>query len=186
MIGDARGFIDPIFSSGVFLSMKTAYLVSNSVELQLADGPDRGQPALVEAYRLVSGAYGFVHRMIRLFYNPHAITWAEVGTDKQVHKAHESAMAAGHYMLAGDFFENHERYADFFTLLEDPKMFKRYKNVVIDRPDLNDTSCHTATEVAFPPGARGANEFAAVESATAGAMGRTPTEVNASAEAAQV
>jgi hypothetical protein len=28
MIGDARGFIDPIFSSGVFLSMKSAYLVS--------------------------------------------------------------------------------------------------------------------------------------------------------------
>ena len=31
MIGDARGFIDPIFSSGVFLSMKTAFLVSDAI-----------------------------------------------------------------------------------------------------------------------------------------------------------
>src|SRR5207248_2985566 len=35
MIGDARGFIDPIFSSGVFLSMKSAFLVSSAVNAQL-------------------------------------------------------------------------------------------------------------------------------------------------------
>src|SRR5438093_1331463 len=54
MIGDARGFIDPIFSSGVFLSIKTAYLVSDAVERQLADGPDVGQRALAGAYDKVT------------------------------------------------------------------------------------------------------------------------------------
>src|SRR5439155_15817299 len=105
MVGDARGFIDPIFSSGVFLSMKTAFLVSDAVRTRLAEGEEAGLGKLTAAYELVTGAYGFVHRMIRLFYNPHAVTWAEVGSEKQIHKAHESAMTAGHFMLSGDFFE---------------------------------------------------------------------------------
>jgi len=167
MIGDARGFIDPIFSSGVFLSMKTAYLVSDAVELQLANHPEKGKTAMEEAYQKVTGAYGFVHRMIRLFYNPHAITWAQVGADKQVHKAAESAMATGHFMLAGDFFENHERYTDFFKLLEEPKMFQRYKTVVIDRADFSDTSCQMSAEQAFHTLTTANGEGSQVESATA-------------------
>jgi hypothetical protein len=109
-------------------------------------------PDMVEAYRKVSGAYNFVHRMIRLFYNPHAITWAEVGVDHQVHKRHESAMAAGHYMLAGDFFENHERYNKFFDALEDPRGFEHYKKLILDREDYNKEAptCYTPKEVAFP------------------------------------
>lgn len=152
MIGDARGFIDPIFSSGVFLSVKTAFLVTAAVGQQLrgeAPGAGADNPALVKAYEMVTGAYGFVHRMIRLFYNPHAITWAQVGTEHQVHKRHESAMAAGHFMLSGDFFENHERYHKFFELLEDPRAFKRYSKIVLDRSEYDDTSCHTPWEVAF-------------------------------------
>jgi hypothetical protein len=101
------------------------------------------------AYERVTGAYGFVHRMIRLFYNPHAITWAEVGAEGDVHLRHESAMAAGHYMLSGDFFENYQKYHRFFELLEDPRGFERYKKLVIDRPSLNDVSCHTTWETVF-------------------------------------
>ncbi len=105
MIGDARGFIDPIFSSGVFLSMKSAFLVSSAVNAQLRGRTGIPNEELVDAYRKISGAYEFVHRMIRLFYDPHAITWAEAGAEGQVHKRHESALAAGHYMLSGDFFK---------------------------------------------------------------------------------
>jgi hypothetical protein len=100
-------------------------------------------------YKMVTGAYGFVHRMIRLFYNPHAISWAEVGAEGAVHLAHESAMAAGHYVLSGGFFEEHERFHRFFSLLEDPKAFGRYKRMIIDRPDLNADSCRTPWELAF-------------------------------------
>jgi flavin-dependent dehydrogenase len=148
MIGDARGFIDPIFSSGVFLSMKTAYLVSDAVHHQLANTLDGENPRMRDAYTKVSGAYNFVHRMIRLFYNPHALTWAEVGADGQSHKRHETAMAAGHYMLAGDFFESHEKYHRYFDMLEHPEQFRRYAKVVIDRPDFQ-TQCNTKWEDAF-------------------------------------
>jgi hypothetical protein len=149
MIGDARGFIDPIFSSGVFLSIKTAYLVTDALMTQLTEGREAAAPRMERAYEMVTAAYNFVHRMIRLFYNPHAITWAEVGAEGQVHKRAESAMAAGHFMLAGDFFENRDRYNRFFELIEEPKGFERYKTMVIDRSDFIDTSCHTPVEVAF-------------------------------------
>lgn len=148
MVGDARGFIDPIFSSGVFLSMKTAYLVSQALHEQLISGVVGGNQAMTNAYGLVTGAYNFVHRMIRLFYNPHALTWAEAGADGQSHKRHETAMAAGHYMLAGDFFENHEKYGRMFEVLENPKQFRSYNKVVIDRPEFQ-TGCQTRWEDVF-------------------------------------
>jgi flavin-dependent dehydrogenase len=148
MIGDARGFIDPIFSSGVFLSIKTAYLVTDALRAQLGGDP-AAQSQMADAYEKVTGAYNFVHRMIRLFYNPHAVTWAQVGAEGEVHRAHQSAMATGHFMLSGGFFEEHKRFNKLFDLMEDPKSFHRYAKTVIERPDLNDVSCHTPWEVAF-------------------------------------
>jgi hypothetical protein len=87
--------------------------------------------------------------MIRLFYNPHAVTWAQAGSDGLAHKAHESAMAAGHYMLSGDFFENYEKFDEFFKVLEDPKQFHRYQKLVIDRPAFNHPTCHSPWDVVF-------------------------------------
>ena len=149
MIGDARGFIDPIFSSGVFLSMNTARLVTNALHEKITQNQTGVNEQMIESYRLVTGAYNFVHRMIRLFYNPHAVTWAQVGKEGPMHRAAESAMAAGHFMLSGDFFENHERYDKVFQLLEDPNMFRRYAKFVLERPDLSDVTCNTPHEVAY-------------------------------------
>ena len=57
-------------------------------------------------------------------------------------------MAAGHYMLSGDFFENYKKYDGFFEMLENPDSFRRYKMLVIDRADLN-VPCSGMTELAF-------------------------------------
>ncbi len=152
MVGDARGFIDPIFSSGVFLSIKSSYLVADAIHHQLSGKTNGTNERMVTAYDQITGAYQFVHRMIKLFYNPHALTWAEVGADGESHRRHESAMAAGHFMLSGDFFENHDRFNKFFEMLENPKQFERYKKTVIDRPNLKadaEEGCHTKWETAF-------------------------------------
>jgi len=148
MIGDARGFVDPIFSSGVFLSIKSAFLVVDALRPQLAGNTNGENPAMGKAYELITGAYNFVHRMIRLFYNPHALTWAEVGADGSSHREHASAMAAGHYMLSGDFFENYEKYDSFFQALENSDNFRRYKKTVIDRADFQ-RECETKWEDIF-------------------------------------
>jgi hypothetical protein len=137
MIGDAREFIDPIFSSGVFLSIKTACLVSDALHHQLTNKLEGENQLMSKAYELVTGAYNFVHRMIRLFDNPHALTWAEAGADGQSHKRHETAMAAGHYRLARDLFENHEKYNKMFEVLENPAHFRSYSKVVIDRIEFS-------------------------------------------------
>jgi flavin-dependent dehydrogenase len=149
MVGDARGFIDPIFSSGVFLSIKTSSLVTAAIHKQLTGEIGASSEDMETAYKQVSGAYNFVHRMIRMFYNPHSVTWAQAGADGKTHKDHENAMAAGHYMLSGDFFENYEKFEDFFQILEDPKQFRRYKKVVIDRGEFVQPSCHSRWEEVF-------------------------------------
>ena len=149
MIGDARGFIDPIFSSGVFLSMKSAHLVVGPIEQQLDAPTEAERPEMAKAYEHITGAYNFVHRMIRMFYNPHAITWAEAGSDGQLHKRAESAMAVGHFMLSGDFFENYEKYDKFFQLLENPYNFKNYKAMIVDRKGAEDTSCRIDPSIVF-------------------------------------
>ncbi|MBA3963247.1 MAG: tryptophan 7-halogenase [Chthoniobacterales bacterium] len=149
MVGDARGFIDPIFSSGVFLSIKTASLVSAALHKQLTGQVNGKNEAMEQAYAQVTGAYNFVHRMIKLFYNPHSVTWAQAGADGQAHKNHESAMAAGHYMLSGDFFENYKKYEGFFEVLEDPEQFRRYKKLVIDRDEFVQPTCSSRWEEVF-------------------------------------
>ena len=58
-------------------------------------------------------------------------------------------MAAGHYMLSGDFFENYEKYDSFFKLLEDPTNFRRYNKLVIEREDFVQPSCNSRWEEVF-------------------------------------
>jgi flavin-dependent dehydrogenase len=151
IVGDAGRFIDPIFSSGIYLSIKSSALVSAALDgMLIADNLDNMQP-IEEAYSQINGAYDLVYRLIKLFYNPHAVSWAEAGSAFPAeHKGHEDAMAAGHYILAGDFFENHKKYQEFLDLLEDPRLFDGYRNLVINREAFNTTSCNVDRSLIFP------------------------------------
>lgn len=140
MVGDSGQFIDPIFSSGVFLSMKTASLVGTRLREMLAtNNMDHSQ--LADIYDTVNGAYGLVKSLIEMYYNPHAVTFAEVGLATGT-KEHEDAMAAGHYFLAGDFFENNAKYKSFFDLLADPRYFEMYRHKVIKKYHTDEDTCH--------------------------------------------
>lgn len=150
MVGDASRFIDPIFSSGVYLSMKSSFLLSKAIHEKLTSPDLDCKDSLDAVYKQINGAYDFVYRLIRLYYNPHAVNFAEAGIALQEHKSHESAMAAGHYMLAGDFFERHEKYSKFIDLLEDPSLFKGYNNYVIERKDFQSSSCGINPVQVFP------------------------------------
>jgi flavin-dependent dehydrogenase len=151
LVGDASTFIDPIFSSGIFLSMNGSRLVSEAIHQKLSAGEDQGREALVAAYGKINGAYGLVHRLIRLFYNPHAVTFAEAGLlGNSEHRQHENAMAAGHFLLAGDFFDRHEQYHEFMDLLEQPSLFNSYKYNVIDRDRFQASSCGVSPSDVFP------------------------------------
>ena len=143
LVGDASAFIDPIFASGVFLSMKTAELVSDALNQKLEAPTNQGGSEAFEAvYSKINGAYALVDKAIRMFYNPVAINFAQVGgASELIHEQHENALAVGHYLLAGDFFERHEEYSEFLDLLQEPKLLAKYKNFVIDRPDYQTATC---------------------------------------------
>lgn len=151
LVGDASAFIDPIFASGVFLSMNSSRLVSDAVHASLSGG-DPGHAALEKAYAKIDGAYALVDRAIRMFYDPVAINFAELGSAAAlIHGRHANAMAVGHFLLAGDFFENHERYYRFLELLSDPEMLRIYRTAVIDRPEFRAATCDATPVEVFSP-----------------------------------
>ena len=142
MIGDASTFIDPIFASGIYLSTNSARLVAQALHKKFTQAEDEGDRALEEAYGKINGAYQLVDKAIRLFYHPDAINFAQIGSASGfLHERQKNALAVGHYLLAGDFFDRHESYSKFIDLLQDPTMFRRYQKTVLEREELQASTC---------------------------------------------
>ena len=151
LVGDASAFIDPIFASGVYLSMNSSRLVADAVHATLVSG-GQGAAAMQSAYGMIDGAYALVEKAIGMFYNPVAINFAQLGTAAGlIHRYHENALAVGHFLLAGDFFENHERYYRFLDLLSDPEILKLYRSTVIERPEFMAATCDASPLEIFTP-----------------------------------
>lgn len=57
LVGDAAGFLDPIFSTGVFVAMKSAELVASGLDGYLRTGSESGLRAYVKSLKLALGRY---------------------------------------------------------------------------------------------------------------------------------
>jgi flavin-dependent dehydrogenase len=76
LVGDAAGFLDPIFSTGVFMAMKSADLVADAVEQRLRKGSMRllrrydrtFQRALDKYFRFINNFYR--REFIEVFLQP--------------------------------------------------------------------------------------------------------------------
>ena len=93
--------------------------------------------------------------MIRLFYTPDAINFAQLssaGSSFQDFEHYRNAMGVYHFLIAGDYFERPAYYHDFVDSLRQPKQFDRYKKTIIDRPTLNTLTCDVPRDVAFHDG----------------------------------
>ncbi len=153
LIGDASTFIDPIFASGVYLAMNSARMVAEALNSWFTQGEEQGAAAMERVYDQIDGAYKFVNKAIMYFYNPQAINLAQAGHAAPLMKDHqyyEDIMALGHYVLAGDFFEKHKEYSEFLDILQDERFFKRYKKLVIERPEFQANTCGLARSSVFP------------------------------------
>lgn len=155
LVGDASAFIDPIFSSGVYLAMNSGRLLSRAVDVRLRDGAERGAAALRDTYGQIVGAYTLVDKLIRLFYNPEAINFAQLGGADAAFDSFEhyqDALSLQHFLLAGDFFEQSNRYSEFVDDLRDRRTLDRYKAYVINRDDfVADASCDHTHDQIFNP-----------------------------------
>lgn len=131
IIGDASAFLDPIFSSGVFLAMKSAMIVTQALMKKGEDGN-----LLSEAYQDLEGGYGLVEKMITTFYDDNTIRLSQAGSSwLQGYEKYENAYAHLHLILAGDFFTNHKKYVASLDLLSDKKSTDRYKNLTAHTED---------------------------------------------------
>jgi len=152
LIGDASTFIDPIFASGVYLSMNSARLVSDALHKQLSTPNGKGDGHLEQAYNQINGAYTLVDKAIQIFYNPVAINFAEMGSAvKLIERPQQKALDILHYLLAGDFFERHAQYNRVLDLLQDPKLYAKYRRLIGNEKLLQQTpSCGIKRSTVFP------------------------------------
>ncbi|CAN5407836.1 MAG: NAD(P)/FAD-dependent oxidoreductase [Acidimicrobiia bacterium] len=166
LVGDASAFIDPIFSSGVFMAMRSAQILSEVVHQRLTEGIEASEPAFVDAYDRIVSAYDVIDRLIRLFYTPEAINFAQLGSASEAFpdfEHYQNAIAVYHFLIGGDFFEVANKYRSFIDTLRDERMFAGFKNLVIDRPTLSATSCELGPAVAFHEALRRHEERRALE-----------------------
>lgn len=143
LIGDAATFLDPIFSSGVFLAMKSAMLVSSSAAEFLQT---RELKVLEDTYQSMVGGYRVVEELIATFYTPNAIRFSD--TDQHTdYDNFESTYSILHLILAGDLFQQHEKYLKAINKLRDEKALKRYKNLVNVKDKEVKEMCKGATHL---------------------------------------
>ena len=142
LLGDAGKFLDPIFASGVYLGMNSAKYFAEAIHVKITEGREAGTKKLEEAYKYIDGAYSLVEKFVHIFYDPKSFNLAEAQPNATVkYKAYETAWALIHYLLAGDFFRNYEKYSGFLDVLKNPKQYKRWENLLSGRPHMTEAGC---------------------------------------------
>ncbi|MEA2417448.1 MAG: hypothetical protein QOI58_4105, partial [Thermoanaerobaculia bacterium] len=116
LVGDAAGFLDPIFSTGVFMAMKSADIAADAIEQRLRDGSTR----LLRRYdRSFQSAINKYFRFIVNFYSREFLeVFLQPKTDYGL-----IPVITG--ILAGNIFERQNRLklALFFFFVRMQKMF---------------------------------------------------------------
>jgi flavin-dependent dehydrogenase len=127
LIGDAAAFLDPIFSSGIYMAFESADRVSDAVEQLLTKNTEEGLRLMEANYADMDGAYKLLERLIRLFYTPDSWNFGSIGSEEllQYHKF-EAAYTIFHNLFAGDFFTNHRKYTAFLEELERTNQYDKY------------------------------------------------------------
>jgi len=150
MLGDSGKFLDPIFASGVYLGMNSAKMFADALDVLMKEGKEAGMAAMTEKKKHIDGAYDLVEKFVNIYYDPQSFNLAEIGSmSDSNYKGFETAFSLVHYLLAGDFFNNYERYSGFLDMIRDPKQFSRWKSLVVDRPNHHEKTCGTNTSEIF-------------------------------------
>ncbi|OJW77370.1 MAG: hypothetical protein BGO69_18490 [Bacteroidetes bacterium 46-16] len=144
LLGDAYKFLDPIFSTGVYLGMKSAQMFAEAMHVKLTSDQETGDKKLAETFETISGGYNLVEQFIDIFYDPNSFNLAEVSSKSEsVYHGYEAAFAMVHLLLAGDFFTNYKKYHDFLAMLKDPVQYGRWKNFIVSVPHFDEATCGT-------------------------------------------
>lgn len=129
-VGDAGAFLDPIFSSGIYVAMEVADRTAKCIDVQLKEGFEKGQAAFAQEFKQIDGAYRLVEKFVRLFYEPDLLNFSHVGGEPDGYQKFLNAYEVFHYLLAGDFFSQYEKYESFIDDLNKERTFNKFIHYV--------------------------------------------------------
>jgi len=153
LIGDSAGFLDPIFATGIYLALNTSKHVSKSI-ITLLNNQNEGLSEMQKAYNQYQGALTLLERFINNFYNPNFINLAEIGEniykDNEEHSKRLIAFSLVHFLMGGDFYNEHKKYLSYLDFLQNPKQIARYHHLVINQEKYKENSCDMVMHDIFP------------------------------------
>jgi flavin-dependent dehydrogenase len=132
-VGDSGAFLDPIFSSGIYIAMEVAERTSRCIDEQFRNGIEQGQKAFASEFEQVEGAYRLVEKFVRLFYQPELLNFSHTGSSDNGYQKFLNAYEAFHYLLAGDFFSQFRKYEEFLDQIYSEKQFNQFVHFVKSR-----------------------------------------------------
>jgi len=78
LVGDALGFIDPIYSTGLYLALRSAELATEAITTALGDGEET--PSFTGFSRAYQAAFDQFHVLVKAFYSHH-VRFGELAKD---------------------------------------------------------------------------------------------------------
>ncbi len=129
-VGDAGAFLDPIFSSGIYIAMEVAQRTANCIDIQLKAGIAKGQLAFAEDFKKIDGAYKLIEKFVRLFYDETLLNFSHANVNNDGYQRFLNAYEIFHYLMAGDFFTEYNKYEDFIDQLRKERSFNNFINYV--------------------------------------------------------
>lgn len=130
MVGDAGAFLDPIFSSGLYVALEVAKRVSDCVDVQLKKGIQKGQAEFDKQFVDIEGGYRLIEKFVRLYYDPELLNFSHAGSNDGGYDKFLNAYEIFHYLLAGDFFSQYKKYEDFLDGLNKERTFNQFIHFV--------------------------------------------------------
>lgn len=130
IIGDASAFLDPIFSSGIYVGMMSAKFVAEKLDeaIRKDQNPEK---LLKQVYDNLDAAYELVEKLIRVFYDPNALSLSYLTDAKDAgYEQFDRAYNIYHYLLQGDFMLNPKKYHSAVDILKDNNQFQKYVNFI--------------------------------------------------------
>ena len=129
-VGDAGAFLDPIFSSGIYVAMEVAERTAKCIDIQLREGIAQGQAAFATEFEEINGAYRLIEKFVRLFYDPNLLNFSHAAGQEDGYNKFLNAYEIFHYLLAGDFFTQYKKYESFIDTLNKERSFNQFVNYV--------------------------------------------------------
>ncbi len=86
---------------------------------------------LKPVYDNLDGAYDLIEKLIRVFYDPKALSLSNLTDAKNSgYEQFDRAYTIYHYLLQGDFLLNHKKYHSAVDILKDDNQFQKYVNFI--------------------------------------------------------